>query len=61
MRLNEARRMQINISETPEHRPHTLVRADLEKRWLHDNQEAIASYNRRVAERGLLSDDAGML
>jgi post-segregation antitoxin (ccd killing protein) len=31
-----------------------------EKRWLQDNQEAIAQYNRRVAEHGLLSDDADL-
>jgi antitoxin CcdA len=59
--LDEARRLQINISETLEGRLRSLVRAELEKRWLQDNQEAIAYYNRRVAERGLLSDDAGLL
>jgi post-segregation antitoxin (ccd killing protein) len=36
------------------------AQAELEKRWLDDNREAIAHYNRRVAERGLLSDDAGL-
>ena len=59
--LDEARRMNINISETLEQRLRGLVRAEQERRWLHDNQEAIAHYNRRVAERGLLSDDAGLL
>ncbi len=59
--LDEARRMNINISETLEHRLRGLVRAEQEKRWLQDNREAIAQYNRRVAERGLLSDDAGLL
>jgi post-segregation antitoxin (ccd killing protein) len=34
--------------------------AALEKQWLEDNHEAIADYNRRVAERGLLSDDVGL-
>jgi Post-segregation antitoxin CcdA len=33
----------------------------LEQRWLEDNREAIAHYNRRIAEHGLLSDDAGLL
>jgi post-segregation antitoxin (ccd killing protein) len=32
-----------------------------ERRWLEQNQQAIAHYNRRVAEHGLLSDDAEML
>jgi antitoxin CcdA len=59
--LDEARRMNINISETLEQRLRGLVRAEQEKRWLQENQEAIAYYNRRVAERGLLSDDAGLL
>jgi post-segregation antitoxin (ccd killing protein) len=35
------------------------VGAELEKQWLKDNREAIAQYYRRVAERGLLSDEAG--
>jgi antitoxin CcdA len=59
--LDEARRMNINISETLDQRLRGLVRAEQERRWLQANQEAIAHYNRRVAERGLLSDDAGLL
>jgi post-segregation antitoxin (ccd killing protein) len=38
-----------------------LVRALRERCWLHKNREAIAQYNRRVAEHGLLADDAGLL
>jgi antitoxin CcdA len=59
--LDHARRMRINISETLERRLRSLVRTELERQWLQDNQEAIAQYNRRVAEHGLLSDDAGLL
>jgi len=59
--LDEARRMNVNISETLEQRLRGLVRAEQERRWLEENQEAIAQYNRRVAEHGLLSDDAGLL
>ena len=59
--LYEARRMNINISETLEQRLRGLIRADQERRWLEENREAIAQYNRRVAEHGLLSDDAGLL
>jgi antitoxin CcdA len=59
--LDEARRLNINISETLEQRLRSLVRAEHERRWLEDNQEAIAQYNRRVAELGLLSDDASLL
>jgi antitoxin CcdA len=59
--LDHARRLRINLSETLEGRLRNLVRAELEKQWLDDNREAIAHYNRRVAEHGLLSDDAGLL
>jgi antitoxin CcdA len=59
--LEDARRMQINISDTLEQRLRNLVRVEREKRWLAENQDAIAAYNRRVAEHGLLADDAGLL
>ena len=59
--LDEARRMNINISETLENRLRSLVRDEQERRWEEENREAIARYNRRVAEEGLLSDHAGLL
>jgi antitoxin CcdA len=59
--LDEARRMRINLSETLERRLGTLVRAEREKRWLAENRAAIEAYNRRVADLGLLSDEAGRL
>jgi post-segregation antitoxin (ccd killing protein) len=34
---------------------------ELGRQWLQDNREAIESFNRRVAELGLLADDAGLL
>ncbi len=37
------------------------AQAALEKQWIEDNHEAIAYYNRRVAELGLLSDDTNQL
>ena len=49
------------ISGTLEQRLRGLVRAELERRWLEQNREAIAQYNRRIAEQGLLTDDAGLL
>jgi post-segregation antitoxin (ccd killing protein) len=42
-------------------RKRRLAQTELEKHWLENNREAIAQYNRRVAEHGLLSDDAGLL
>lgn len=56
--LEEARRMNINLSESFEQRLRGLIRVEQEWRWLEENREAIAQYNRRVAEHGLLSDDA---
>jgi post-segregation antitoxin (ccd killing protein) len=38
-----------------------LSKAERERRWLEENREAIEAYNRRVAEYGLLSDEAGLL
>ena len=59
--LDEARRLRINISETLEHRLRAIVRAEQEKRWLEENKAAIAAYNLRVQQHGLLSDEAGEL
>jgi antitoxin CcdA len=59
--LDDVRRLRINMSETLERRLRMIVRAELEKDWLARNQAAIQVYNRRVAEHGLLSDDAGLL
>jgi post-segregation antitoxin (ccd killing protein) len=39
----------------------TLFRVAQEQRWLNQNREAIALYNRRVAQCGLLADEAGLL
>ena len=59
--LDEARRLQINVSDTLERRLRTIVRAEQEKRWLEENRAAIDAYNRRVARHGLLADDAALL
>jgi antitoxin CcdA len=53
--LDEARRLRINISETLEHRPRNIVRAEQEKRWLEENREAIASINSFIDHHGLLA------
>jgi len=58
--LDAARRLRINLSETLEQRLSSIVRADLERRWLVDNKLAIEAYNLRVAQHGLLSDEAGL-
>jgi post-segregation antitoxin (ccd killing protein) len=47
--LDEARRLR------------TIVKAEQEKRWLEQNQAALAAYNARVSAQGLLSDETGLL
>jgi antitoxin CcdA len=59
--LDESRRLRINLSETLERRLRSILRAEQERRWLETNRAALDAYNRRVAEQGLLSDDAGLL
>ena len=39
----------------------SLADPEAEKQWLANNREAIAEYNCRVAEHGLLSDLVGLL
>lgn len=59
--LEDAKRLRINLSDTLERRLRMIVKAEREKDWLTRNQAAIEAYNRRVAEHGLLSDDANLL
>jgi antitoxin CcdA len=54
--LDEARRLNINISETLEQRLRSLVRAEQEKRWLQENRDAISSINAFIDHHGLLAD-----
>ena len=53
--LDEARRLQINVSETLERRLRSIVQAEHEKRWLEENREAIASINSFIERHGLLA------
>jgi len=53
--LDEARRLNINISETLEQRLRSLVRAEQEKRWLQENRDAISSINVFIVHHGLLA------
>jgi antitoxin CcdA len=53
--LDEARRLRINISDTLERRLRSIVRVEQEKRWLEENQEAIASINSFIDRHGILA------
>ncbi len=59
--LDEARRINVDLSEALERQLRDLTRAARELRWRQENAQAIAEYNRRVAEEGLLSDETGLL
>jgi post-segregation antitoxin (ccd killing protein) len=50
----------INPSDRLEPRLRRLVQAERENRWIQENSAAIEAFNRRVAEHGLLSDEAGV-
>lgn len=54
--LDEARRLQINVSETLERRLRSIVRAEQQKRWLEENRSAIESINGFIERHGLLSE-----
>jgi antitoxin CcdA len=54
--LDEARRLNINISETLEQHLRSLVRTAQEKRWQEENRDAIASINTFIDRHGLLAD-----
>jgi post-segregation antitoxin (ccd killing protein) len=59
--LDEVRWLRINLSDTLEPRPRTVVKAGQEKRWQEQNRETPAAYNRRLASYGPLSNEAGLL
>jgi antitoxin CcdA len=54
--LDEARRLNINISETLEQHLRSLVRMQQEMRWQLENRDAIASINTFIDRHGLLAD-----
>ena len=53
--LDDARRMQINLSDTLERRLRALVKAEQERRWLEESKQAIESINAFIDRHGLLS------
>jgi antitoxin CcdA len=54
--LRYARESGINLSATLERALAEEVSRHRRERWLADNRDAIASYNRRVEEQGVFSD-----
>ncbi|MBX9844112.1 MAG: type II toxin-antitoxin system CcdA family antitoxin [Xanthobacteraceae bacterium] len=53
--LDEAKRLDINISDTLDRRLRAIVKAEQEKRWLEENRAAINSINDFIDKHGLLA------
>jgi antitoxin CcdA len=53
--LDEAKRLDINISDTLDRRLRAIVKAEQEKRWLQENSAAIDSINNFIETHGLLA------
>ena len=53
--LDEAKRLDINISDTLDRRLRAIVKAEQEKRWLQENSAAIYSINDFIDRHGLLA------
>ena len=56
-----AKERKINLSALLEESLVDSLRREELKRWKEESRESFESYNRMVAEHGLLSDDMGLL
>jgi len=54
--LQKVKSYNINLSKNFEYYLNELVKKEEEKKWREENFEAIASFNERVKEMGILSD-----
>ena len=54
--LQQAKRLNINLSQTLEQHLAEIVRQAQSKQWLEDNKKALDAYNRRIEARGTFSD-----
>lgn len=54
--LQQAKRMNINLSQTLEQHLAEIVRQAQRDQWLAENRDALEAYNRRVESRGVFSD-----
>ncbi len=55
--LSEAKALGINLSQACDQYLRELVRKERERRWLEENAEFIAAYNRSVETEGLPLDE----
>jgi antitoxin CcdA len=54
--LLQAKRLNINLSQTLEQHLAEIVRQAQRESWLADNKSALDEYNRRIESRGTFSD-----
>lgn len=54
--LQQAKLLNINLSQTLEQRLIEIVRQAQREQWLTENQSALEEYNRRIEKHGAFSD-----
>lgn len=54
--LQQAKQLNINLSQTLEQRLAEIVRQAQSEQWLAENKSALEEYNRRIETRGTFSD-----
>ena len=54
--LQQAKQLNINLSQTLEQRSAEIVREAQRNQWLAENKDALDEYNRRIESRGTFSD-----
>ena len=54
--LQQAKQLNINLSQTLEHHLAEIIRQARRKQWLAENRDALEEYNRRIELRGTFSD-----
>lgn len=54
--LQQAKQLNINLSQTFEQHLAEIVRQAQRRLWLEENQSALDAYNRRIEARGTFSD-----
>ncbi len=54
--LQEAKQLNINLSQTREQHLAEIIRQAQRSQWLAENKNALDEYNRRIEEHGAFSD-----
>ncbi len=54
--LQQAKQLNINLSQTLEQHLLEIIRQPLQEQWLAENKDALQDYNRRIEARGTFSE-----